>query len=85
MIHAKTLVVDDSVFLVGSINFDPRSFSLNAEAGIVAADRTLAARLNSAFAADLALSTRITAEAIAARPWANRTLDAMCYWVRAQL
>ena len=85
MIHAKTLVVDDAVILVGSINFDPRSFSLNAEAGIVAADAGLAARMNTVFAADIALSTRITREAIAARPWANRTLDAMCYWVRAQL
>ena len=36
MIHAKTLVVDNAVILVGSINCDPRSFSLNAEAGIVA-------------------------------------------------
>jgi cardiolipin synthase len=85
MIHAKTLVVDDAVILVGSINFDPRSFSLNAEAGIVAADGTLAARMNTAFAEDIALSMRVTAEAIAARPVANRALDAMCYWVRAQL
>lgn len=85
MIHAKTLVVDDAVILVGSINFDPRSFSLNAEAGIVAADAGLAARMNTTFAADIAQSTRITREAIAARPWANRALDAMCYWVRAQL
>ncbi len=85
MIHAKTLVVDDAVILVGSINFDPRSFSLNAEAGIVAADAGLAARMNTAFAADIAQSTRISREAIAARPWANRALDAMCYWVRAQL
>ncbi|CAN5320309.1 phospholipase D-like domain-containing protein [soil metagenome] len=85
MIHAKTLVVDDAVILVGSINFDPRSFALNAEAGIVAADEGLAARMNTVFAADVAQSTRITREAIAARPWANRALDAMCYWVRAQL
>jgi cardiolipin synthase len=85
MIHAKTLVVDDAVFLVGSINFDPRSFSLNAEAGIVAADTTLAGRMNTVFAAGIAQSTRITLEAIAERPWANRALDAMCYRVRAQL
>ena len=85
MIHAKTLVVDDAVILVGSINFDPRSFSLNAEAGIVAADAGLAARMNTAFAADIAQSIRVTPEAIAERSWPNRTVDALCYWVRAQL
>ncbi len=85
MIHAKTLVVDDAVILVGSINFDPRSFSLNAEAGIVAADKGIAARMNTVFAADISQSIRVTPEAIAARPWPNRTVDALCYWVRAQL
>ena len=85
MIHAKTLVVDDAVILVGSINFDPRSFSLNAEAGIVALDEALATRMNATFASDLAQSIRVTPEAIALRPWPNRTVDAMCYWIRAQL
>ena len=85
MIHAKTLVVDDAVILVGSINFDPRSFSLNQEAGIVAADGELAARMNTVFADDIAQSTRVTAASIAERGWPNRTVDAMCYWVRAQL
>ncbi len=85
MIHAKTLVVDDEVILVGSINFDPRSFSLNAEAGIVAADATLAARMNKTFAADLAQSIRVTPGSVAARRWPNRAIDAVCYWVRAQL
>ncbi|MEP6990125.1 MAG: phosphatidylserine/phosphatidylglycerophosphate/cardiolipin synthase family protein [bacterium] len=85
MIHAKTLVVDDSVILVGSINFDPRSFSLNAEAGIVAADATLAARMNETFAADLAQSIQVTHETIAARRWWSRATDAVCYWIRAQL
>ncbi len=85
MIHAKTLVVDDIGVLVGSINFDPRSFALNAEAGVVAADDALAARMNEMFAADLTKSVRVTREAIAARGWPNRMIDALCYWLRAQL
>jgi cardiolipin synthase len=85
MIHAKTLVVDDMVFHVGSINFDPRSFSLNAEAGIIAADRDLATRMSTVFSEDVRQSTRVTAATIAERGWPNRTVDAMCYWIRAQL
>ena len=85
MIHAKTLVVDDMVFQVGSINFDPRSFSLNAEAGIIAAEHDLATRMSTVFADDLSQSVRVTEAAIAERGWPNRTVDAMCYWIRAQL
>ena len=38
MVHAKVIVADGSVTCVGSINFDPRSFALNAECGAVMLD-----------------------------------------------
>lgn len=85
MVHAKTLTVDGAVLLVGSINFDPRSFSLNAECGIVVASARLAAELDAASDADLARSRRITAAEVAARPLGTRALDAVCYWFRAEL
>lgn len=85
MVHAKTLTVDGTLALVGSINFDPRSFSLNAEAGIVVADPGLAAEMDSAFAADLARCRRITPRDIGDRTLGTRVVDAVCYWVRAQL
>ncbi len=44
-LHAKTLVVDGAVALVGSHNFDPRSSNLNAECGLVIRDRAFAGRI----------------------------------------
>jgi cardiolipin synthase len=85
MVHAKTMVVDDVVALIGSINFDPRSFSLNAECGIVAADRGLAAVMAGAFTHDLTRSTRVTPEALARLQFVTRAVDALCYWCRPQL
>jgi cardiolipin synthase len=85
MVHAKTLVIDDAVTLVSSINFDPRSFSLNAECGIVVADRGLAAEMARVFSADLARSTPVTAATLRSLTVGTRTMDALYYWCRAQL
>lgn len=41
-LHAKSLVVDDDVAMVGSHNFDPRSANYNTEAGVVVYDRAFA-------------------------------------------
>ncbi|MDH5485754.1 MAG: phospholipase D family protein, partial [Gammaproteobacteria bacterium] len=35
-LHAKTMVVDDSIVYVGTFNLDPRSENLNTEVGIIA-------------------------------------------------
>jgi cardiolipin synthase len=85
MVHAKTLVIDDAVALVGSINFDPRSFSLNAECAVVVADRGLATRMAAVFANDLRRCERVEAAAVSGRSVVTRSLDQMCYWFRAQL
>jgi cardiolipin synthase len=85
MVHAKTLVLDGRVALVGSINFDPRSFALNAEAGIVAADEALAGEMERAFAGDLARSRRVDVATLDARSIGTRAGDAVLYWLRAQL
>jgi phosphatidylserine/phosphatidylglycerophosphate/cardiolipin synthase-like enzyme len=45
MLHAKSMVVDGRVVLVGSYNLDPRSQNLNAEAMCVAQDEGLAREL----------------------------------------
>jgi len=84
MMHAKTVVADE-LLLVGSINFDPRSFSLNAEFGVVIVSRRLAADRMRSFEADMERSIRVLPAAIASRGIANRAFDALCYWARAQL
>jgi cardiolipin synthase len=85
MIHTKTLVVDSAVTSIGSINFDPRSFALNAEFGVVVLDKQIAVRMEEAFISDLALARRVTSEELRRLSVRDKLLDTICYWVRAQL
>jgi cardiolipin synthase len=85
MIHAKTMIVDDVLQLVGSINFDPRSFALNSEFAVLLVDEGIAKDAETVFAADLAGSRRVTEADVAARGFANRAIDGLFYWLRAQL
>ncbi len=85
MMHCKIVIVDSTVTSIGSINFDPRSFALNAEFGVVALDRTLAKQIEDAFADDLGFSRRVTAEDLRALPVHERILNLFFYWIRAQL
>jgi len=85
MIHAKTVVVDSVVSSIGSINFDPRSFALNAEFGIVALDAPLAARFEHAFGDDLRSARRVVASDLSRQSLGDKILDVLCYWIRAQL
>jgi cardiolipin synthase len=85
MIHTKTLVVDGAVTSIGSINFDPRSFALNAEFGVVALDKGIAVRMEEAFISDLALARPVTSEDLRRLSVWENLLDTICYWVRAQL
>ena len=41
-LHAKTMVVDDSIVFIGTFNLDPRSENLNTEVGIIAKHNELA-------------------------------------------
>jgi cardiolipin synthase A/B len=60
MIHTKSLVVDGVWSVVGSTNFDSRSFGLNDEMNLAARDEKLADRLERDFQRDLADSRRVT-------------------------
>jgi cardiolipin synthase A/B len=85
MIHCKIVIVDSTVTSIGSINFDPRSFALNAEFGVVALDRALAKQMEDAFVEDLSFSRRVTAEDLRQLPAHERILNLFFYWIRAQL
>ena len=53
MNHSKTLVVDDAFAIVGTANFDNRSFRLNFELVVAMHDEGLAGRVAAMFEADL--------------------------------
>ncbi len=53
-LHAKSLVIDDDVSVIGSHNFDPRSDDYNTESGFIIYDRAVAARVRAAVLRDAA-------------------------------
>lgn len=59
MMHAKTMVIDELWVVVGSSNFDHRSFGLNDEVNLAVADRQLAQRVLEDFERDRAESHEI--------------------------
>jgi len=47
-LHAKSIVIDDRISLIGSHNFDPRSDDYNTESGFIIHDERVAARVRAA-------------------------------------
>jgi cardiolipin synthase A/B len=75
MIHAKIMVVDDVWSVVGSTNFDHRSFGLNDEVNLAVLDPALAGRLSAEFQNDLEQSRRQTLEEWQNRPVWDRGME----------
>ena len=76
LLHAKTMLVDRAVGLIGSANLDRRSFELNFENNILFADPVFAAEIRARQDQYLAESDRVTADevaqyGIATRLWQN--------------
>ena len=65
LLHAKTMVVDRCVGLIGSANLDRRSFELNFENNILFADPAFAAEVRARQEEYQADSDRVTAEDVA--------------------
>jgi len=84
MIHTKTMVVDRHWSVVGSTNFDSRSFTLNDEVNIAAFDEGLAARLEEDFCGDLEASRRITYEEWRNRPAVERANEWLGWVIERQ-
>ena len=53
-LHAKTIVIDGEIALIGSHNFDPRSDHYNTEAGFIIHDRAFTAQVRDAILRDAA-------------------------------
>ena len=75
MIHAKTMVIDGAWSVVGTTNFDNRSFGLNDEVNIAALDHKLAARVAEDFARDRAESREMSYEQWRGRPLWERAYE----------
>lgn len=74
VLHAKTLVADGRVGLIGSTNFDFRSFNFNAECNVLFHNDDLARQMEAAFTKDLENALPVTMEVWHARPLKTRML-----------
>jgi cardiolipin synthase len=83
MIHAKILLIDGLWGVVGSTNFDNRSFGLNDEVNLAMREPGFVERLEFDFVNDLAQSKRVTYEEWRHRPVLERAPE-LLGWVLAR-
>lgn len=74
-IHAKTMVTDKKVAMVGTANMDFRSFDLNFEVNAIVYDTQIATELSAAFYNDIKNAVRIDPEEWADRPLYKQLLE----------
>lgn len=77
ILHAKTLVVDDYISVIGSSNLDFRSFYFNAECNVLMFDDATGRAMAQAFEEDLGQSLEMQLESWNRRPLAHRLGDAL--------
>ena len=75
ILHAKTVIVDNSWSAVGSSNFDRRSVRFNDEVDVVVVGARTAKALARLFLADIREARRIEAAAWRRRPWLQRARE----------
>lgn len=74
-IHAKTIVIDQEVGMVGTANMDTRSFDLNFEVNAILYDGETAKALAEDFYQDLGFATKTDPVAWLLRPWHKKLLE----------
>ena len=67
-VHAKTMVIDDDLAIVGSANMDYRSFDLNFEVNAMLYSQKIAKQLTTVFTTDLKSAKKINRERWLSRP-----------------
>lgn len=72
MLHAKTVVVDGAISMIGSSNLDPLSLHRNYELNVLVASRKTGDEMRALFASDLDSATAVTYQAWLERPWSTR-------------
>jgi len=81
ILHAKCLVADSYVSIVGSTNLDFRSFLFNSECNLVILDEATAQRMEQGFLEDLENSIEVPPEEWKKRPLSHKTADRMARWL----
>ena len=75
VLHAKTIVADGHVSVIGSSNLDFRSYRFNAECNVVVFDDALGAAMTQAFEEDLEHSREVHLASWRRRGTVHRVID----------
>ncbi len=84
MTHVKALLVDDAWAVIGTTNFDNRSFEHNDEVNVAFRDTAVTARLHQDFESDLTESDEVTRSAWQTRSPAEKTAGLVCWILERQ-
>jgi cardiolipin synthase A/B len=84
MTHVKALLVDELWAVVGTTNFDNRSFEHNDEVNVVFRDAKIAARVAADFEADLTTSNEITLDVWRRRPLWEKLIGTVAWILERQ-
>jgi len=85
MLHAKTMVIDKELSIVGTANLDNRSFRLNFECALAIAGEATAEKLARWYFRDLEKAVRVTARGEKKAPLRQRTLESVARLLSAIL
>ncbi|MGH8190651.1 MAG: phospholipase D-like domain-containing protein, partial [Rhodanobacteraceae bacterium] len=85
MIHTKTVTVDGAIALIGSPNFDTRSFALNYEEALVVYHEALVQKLDRSFDDDLAKARQVTLDEVRGWSLPARARHRVARFLRAQI
>jgi cardiolipin synthase A/B len=85
LLHQKALTVDGALCLIGSSNFDDRSFETNDEITLAFCDRELAARVDKVFEKYVPRSNEIKLEEWRKRSIGHKIKDALAYLINEVL
>jgi len=85
MLHAKSMAIDSALSIVGSANFDIRSFLHNNEVNAVVVGSEFAERMEALFQRDLGDTRELQLQSWRKRPWLDRfkelTSSLFSYWL----
>ncbi|HUP51404.1 MAG TPA: phospholipase D-like domain-containing protein, partial [Longimicrobiales bacterium] len=85
MMHVKAVTVDRQWGIVGSGNFDSRSFEINFEIAVAVFDSAFVEKLDASFEEDVHNAGEITLEEVEGWSWLARARDQVVRLVREQL
>lgn len=85
LFHAKMMVVDRFLTIVGSANFDNRSFQLNDEANLNIYDHEFGKHMSRVVDGDIARSREVSLAEWKQRPWTRKFMDWLSSLADSQL